>query len=423
MEWEKRTGRLTAQGNIGQKYDPGMIINQSGKSKQMIFSPDEGADKERMDDINYQVTIVGGGPAGTMAAIKLARSGVKVCLVEKDAHPRYKVCGGGVLARAAKLLPFAIEPVVEQQCHRVEMHFWGKEASFNGQRDKPIIYMVMRSDLDLLLMEEAKRSGVQVFENTQGRDVAQEAGHVTLHTDRETITSRFLIAADGVSSVVAQKGGWPLNHSAIPSMECEVSVDEETLGRFSGTARFDLDHPRNGYSWVFPKKRHLSVGVLSMARDGAGLRESFHAYIDRLAIRTTPPLKLRGAMIPVKPRPGPLVKGRILLAGDAAGLAEPICAEGITNAIRSGVSAAKAIVEGGTDPAWVESIYTGEMRSSVLQELEIAGLHARVMYGNTFLRNMLFRAKGEAFCNRLIDTMMGEADFSSFGSPLRQLFS
>jgi flavin-dependent dehydrogenase len=206
-------------------------------------------------------------------------------------------------------------------------------------------------------------------------------------------------------------------------MECEVSVDQETLGRFAGCARFDLDHPRTGYSWVFPKKDHLSVGVLSMAHDGAGLRESFHAYLESLSIRTTPPLKLRGAMIPVKPRPGPLVRGRIILAGDAAGLAEPICAEGITNALRSARFAAKAIMEGGDDRDRVESLYVADMKSSVLRELEIASLHARVMYGNTLLRNMLFRARGKTFCNRLIDVMMGEDDFASFGGPLRQLFS
>jgi geranylgeranyl reductase family protein len=375
-----------------------------------------------MDDIAYDVTVVGSGPAGASTAIELARNGVKVCLVEKEAHPRYKVCGGGLLARAVSLLPVPIESVVEQQCHRVEMRFGGKEVSFTAQRPKPIIYMVMRADLDALLMDEAKKCGVAVFENTQGIDVLHESGRVTLYTDREPISSRFLIGADGVSSVVAQKCGWPLNKEAIPSMECEVTVAPATLERFSGTARFDLDHPRRGYSWVFPKKRHLSVGVLSMTQSGAGLRENLREYLDLLEIESTPPLKLRGAMIPVKPRPGAPAKGRVLLVGDAAGLAEPICAEGITNALRSGLFAAKAILEGGMDPEKVVSNYLGVMERSVFRELKIAGQHARVIYGNPLLRNLLFRVKGGSFCNRLIDVMMGETGFEEMGGPLRQLF-
>ena len=376
-----------------------------------------------MDGISCDVTIVGSGPAGATAAIQLARNGMKVCLVEKEAHPRNKVCGGGVLARAAGLLPVSLEPAIEQVCNRVEMHFWGKNLSFSGERDKPIIYMVKRDNLDALLVAEAKRCGVVVLENTQARDMLLENDLVTLQTDRDPVTSRFLIAADGVSSVMAQKGGWPVNRGAIPSMECEVAVDPGTLARFSGTARFDLDNPRRGYSWVFPKKDRLSVGVLSMAHEGAGLRESFHEYLDRLEIRYSPPLKLRGAMIPVRPRTGKPVRGRILLIGDAAGLAEPICAEGITNSLRSGIFAAKAITEGGMDPERVASIFMREMATTVYRELEVAGLHARVMYGNPLLRDMLFRVKGETFCNRLIDVMMGERDFPSLGGPLRQLVS
>jgi geranylgeranyl reductase family protein len=374
-----------------------------------------------MGNVEYDVTIVGGGPAGSTAAIHLARGGFRVCLVEKDTHPRVKVCGGGVLARAVHFLPVPLGPAVEQRCARVEMHFWGKELGFIGKRDNPIIYMVMRAEMDALLMEEARRCGVTLLENRQGRDVTQESGRVALYTDRETVLSRFLIAADGVSSVMAQKGGWEVNRGAIPAMECEITVDPATFERFNGCARFDLDNPRTGYSWVFPKKDHLSVGVLSMIHEGANLRESFHEYLERLDIRYSPPLKLRGAMIPVKPRMGPPVKGRILLVGDAAGLAEPICAEGITNALRSAVFAAKAIAEGEMEPEKVASGFMREM-GAVYRELEIAGLHARVMYGNRALRNLLFRLKGEKFCNGMVDLMTGERDISSFGGPLRLLF-
>jgi geranylgeranyl reductase family protein len=374
-----------------------------------------------MDDITYDATIVGSGPAGTSAAIHLARRGLRVCLVEKNAHPRYKVCGGGVVARAVNLLPVPLDTAVEESCYRFELHFQGTGLDFIVQRDKPIIFMVMRSDMDALFLAEAKKLGVEVFENTAGLDLAQESERVTLITNREPIKSRFLIAADGVASVVARKAGWLDNRSAIPALECEVSVDQATLERFRGAARFDLDNPCRGYSWVFPKKKHLSIGTLSMARGAAGLKESFYSYLERLHIRSVAPLKPYGALIPIKPRPGLLARGRILLTGDAAGLAEPISAEGISNALLSGRLAAQAITDGAMDPDRVSAIYQRELEMSILRERGIAERHARLLYDYRHMRNVMFSLMGETFCEKLIDVIMGERSFASLGGPLRLL--
>jgi flavin-dependent dehydrogenase len=279
----------------------------------------------------------------------------------------------------------------------------------------------MRADLDARLLEEAKNFGVEVFENTSAKDVAQENGWVTLYTDRAPLRSSFLIAADGVASVVANKGGWPANRSAIPALECEVAVDPATLERFRGVARFDLDHPRQGYSWIFPKRKHLSIGALSMARNAAGLKESFFSYLKMLNICSIEPLQPHGALIPLKPRPGPLARGRILLVGDAAGLAGPISAEGISNALLSGLLAARAITEGAMDPGKVTAIYQRELEISILQELGIAERHAHLLYEHRHMRNIMFRLMGEKFCEKLIDVTVGKRSFASFGSPLRLL--
>jgi hypothetical protein len=75
------------------------------------------------------------------------------------------------------------------------------------------------------------------------------------------------------------------------------------------------------------------------------------------------------------------------------------------------------------DPNVVASIYERDMEKNIYGDLRTAAHHARIMYGNPLLRNLLFRGKGETFCNRLIDVMMGEMDFSSLGGPLKQLFS
>jgi len=275
--------------------------------------------------------------------------------------------------------------------------------------------------MDALLLAEAKKLGVEVFENTEATDVTQEKQGVTLLTNRAPLRSSFLIAADGVASIVAHKGGWPVNKSTIPALECEVVVDPATLEQFRGAARFDLDHPCGGYSWVFPKKKHLSVGVLSMAPNVAGLRKSLYSYLEMLNIQSIGPLKLDGALIPLKPRPGLLARGRILLVGDAAGLAEPISAEGISNALLSGLLAARALTEGNMDPDKATFLYQRDMDISILRELGIAELHARMLYGHRHMRNLMFRLMGEKFCEYLIDITTDERSFSHLGSPLRML--
>jgi flavin-dependent dehydrogenase len=158
-----------------------------------------------------------------------------------------------------------------------------------------------------------------------------------------------------------------------------------------------------------------------MARESVGLKEALHAYLERLKIIASASLKPRGALIPVRPRPGPPARGRILLTGDAFGLAEPICAEGISNGLLSGILAARAIIDGGMDPSRVAAIYNRDLKMYVLRELESARSHSQVLYGYRYLRNLLFRVKGEVFCEKLVDIMMGEGRFADIGSPLRLL--
>ena len=362
----------------------------------------------------YEVVIVGSGPAGALAAIDLARHGIRVCLVEQATHPRYKPCGGGVLARASHLLPTEVVPAVDHSCHVVELHFTGKNLRFRTERSRPVISMTMRSEFDRLLVVEAEKCGAAIREDTQVKGLTIEEDRVVVQCAREQISCRFAVAADGVDSIVARAGDWPANHSSIPALECEVPVSAATQARFCDTARFDMDHPRHGYSWVFPKKEHLSVGVLSTRRGSTGLKEAFHLYLRQLAIEPAGPLQLHGALIPVQPRHVTLGRGRVLLIGDAAGLADPITAEGITHAVLSGKLAARALVEGELDVARVANRYCGLLEENILGELRAANRLATFFYGHPTLRDLLFRSHGQRICEKVTDIMMGERRYADF---------
>jgi flavin-dependent dehydrogenase len=68
----------------------------------------------------FDVAVVGAGSAGSTAAYRSSRAGARVLLDDKAGFPRDKPCGGGVTARAARLLPFSLEPVVEDRIERLE---------------------------------------------------------------------------------------------------------------------------------------------------------------------------------------------------------------------------------------------------------------------------------------------------------------
>src|SRR5689334_5499525 len=106
----------------------------------------------------FDVAIVGGGPAGSTAAYRLAAAGKRVRLVDRATFPRDKPCGGGVTLRAARRLPFSIEPVVEDVVHRVELGLrYGRR--FARATRAPIVYMTQRRRLDEFLLRKAEQAG------------------------------------------------------------------------------------------------------------------------------------------------------------------------------------------------------------------------------------------------------------------------
>src|SRR5436305_10250702 len=120
----------------------------------------------------YDVAIIGGGPAGSTAAYRLANAGASVLLLDKATFPRDKPCGGGVTGRAARLLPFSIEPVVEDVVARMDCGLRYRHR-FSRRAKAPLAYMTQRVRRDELLLRKAAEAGAGVREG--GRADAREA--------------------------------------------------------------------------------------------------------------------------------------------------------------------------------------------------------------------------------------------------------
>jgi flavin-dependent dehydrogenase len=178
---------------------------------------------------------------------------------------------------------------------------------------------------------------------------------VTVETGDGAFTARALIGADGVNGVVGKAVGLSAGRQHGVALEAEIEVNDGALARAAGRLRLHFGGVPWGYAWVFPKARHLSVGVATFqTRQALNLRDLLKRFLaEQPDLREHTVTLLRGHRLPLGGQALPLHRGRVLLAGDAGGLADPFLGEGIYYAIRSGQlagqSAARGLADGRPD--------------------------------------------------------------------------
>lgn len=358
----------------------------------------------------YDVAVVGGGPAGASAALDLAAAGAGVVLLERDRLPRYKTCGGGLVRRAREALAVDVAGAIERECHVVEVTALASGMRLRVERPEPIIGMTMRAELDHRLVGAAERCGASVRTGCTVRGIRRLRDRVQLETTAGELTAGFVVGADGALSRVAGSIGGEDRRQLIPALESEVQVGDRLFERFSGAARFDVDVLPHGYGWVFPKRQHLSVGVASFRRAAVDMHALLDAYCQRIGLAPIEHQERHGYVIPVSPRRDGLTSDRVLLAGDAAGLADPITGEGISFAVRSGRIAARVLLETGFAPREAEIRYVAEMKD-MLAEIASGRRLARLLFPPVKLRPLVMRLAGQRVAERLADVFCGTSTY------------
>ena len=262
----------------------------------------------------FDALVVGAGPAGSLAAFHLARGGARVLLAERARFPRDKPCGGGITVRAERLLPFSIDPVVEDEVDVFDVGFrYGSR--FVRRTRQPVMRMTQRHRLDAFLADRAQEAGAEF------RDGAKPEG----------VDARVVIAADGANGTVGREAGLR-DHLRTVALEGNARVDPRT---FAGRARIELGLMRGGYCWVFPKADHVNVGVGGWLDQGPLLRDELHRLCREHGIPVEALEGVRGHQLPLR-RPGAVAAaGRTALVGDAAGLVDPVSGDGIYEAFLS----------------------------------------------------------------------------------------
>jgi len=326
-------------------------------------------------DTACDCVIVGAGPAGAYLGYLLARAGIDVIIIDKQRFPRDKVCGGGVSRKAIDLLEFGIDEAV--QCRiRGAVLTYGNQGAIIKDVEPAIGCTVLRSEFDQLLVGKAVAASARFLPETAFIDARDDGRSLVVATTRGELRCRRLFGADGANSVVRDRMFGKHLVRYVPSLEALVHLDPQTLDGFGERAVFDFAAMTNGYGWIFPKRDHVNVGVYSPV-GGKALRRQLDGFM--ACYRSLErPLRVgyRGAVIPLRNLHDQYQRGRVMLLGDAAGLAEAIFGEGIYFALKSATLAARAVVERGIDGAGdrYAQLVTGELRPELAAARRMAAL-------------------------------------------------
>jgi len=316
--------------------------------------------------------VVGAGPAGSSAARAAAQSGARVLLLEKAELPRYKTCGGGLIGYSRRSLPPGFEIPVRQRIDAITFTMNGAKERTKREKDGDLLVLVNRAEFDLALAKAAVDAGAVLRTGSAVTSVEHdEAGRAVLTlADGEQLTAGAVVGADGSASRVARYVGVRCEQVDL-GLEAEIEVPPKVAAEWAHRVLVDWGPLPGSYGWVFPKGDVLTVGVISARGDGEATRKYYREFIERLGLAEYPTVSDSGHLTRCRESDSPLSRGRVLVAGDAAGLLEPWTREGISFALRSGTLA-------GQSAARLTELAAGAESLAAVEELGDAGYAASI---------------------------------------------
>ncbi len=322
--------------------------------------------------MTYDCTVVGGGPAGSIAATVLARGGLSVCLIEKDYFPRHKLCGeflsgdGVDVLRSLQLDRAVVDrgAIPVRRCVVTSSAGARFEAPLPGQ---PL--SISRYAFDLTLFEEARRSGAIAMCGTAVTNVDGSLGRgFEVSLDGRAIASRAVVLAHGRSSLLDRKIGLAAagrrakNPLVAFKAHYEGRHDPETVELHAFTGGYcgiqPVEQGRINVCWITGADTLRAAG----GRPEKMIRSTFEEnalLAGRVAaLQRTSDRFLAVGQLNLRPRKA--VAGDLLLAGDAAGMIAPMCGDGMSMAMTAGLAAGRlmeAFLRGSIDAEQLRNQY------------------------------------------------------------------
>ncbi|MCI9542524.1 MAG: NAD(P)/FAD-dependent oxidoreductase [Lachnospiraceae bacterium] len=372
--------------------------------------------------MNYDVIILGGGPAGAAAANKLSAAGISTVLIEKNKHPREKTCAGILTQKTISLLEenfgiLEMEQIISSDQVTI-MYKRNNIEQFTVQF--PFVF-VERHIFDYKLLNICQKNGTCIMEGVVATKIIPNENKIIL-SNNQTLTYKCLIAADGVFSQTRKQLGLPNLPTALCIQDtferCTCPISLQHLQEL----QLSFGEVELGYSWIVPYPEHIIIGTGTFI-DSVGygsLLEKHTKLCNHIGLTNI--AKRRGAFVPIggfedqKNHP----YNNIVLVGDAAGLANPLTGEGIYHALLSGVYAATAYLLNSHN---LRETYLSFLQLTLEQLAEQKSLLSK-FYNPLLLENILFQLRDcpeylSAICDDVVS--IETRDYSSLIMELQQL--
>lgn len=380
--------------------------------------------------MEYDVVVVGAGPAGSTAAKCLAEKGVKVLLIDKNKFPRDKPCGGGIPVRVLKRFKYIEEKnLIESYSYGGCAYSSSLKYKLKLQKNEPLLAMILRKKFDYGLVKLATDCGTVFLDGKSAKDIKILDDRAKIIVNNGTnIESEIVIGADGIWSTIAKKSGLSTNgkKGGICLFQ-EYPMHNKTLNQYFSEKRLFHIHlgilGMAGYGWVFPKRNKVNIGIVEFQqavdplKRKINLKEVYKDYIKILKESKIIPNSLkmeriRGAELPVGPL-GKTFSSRIILCGDAGGLINPATGEGIYHAMSSGEIAAKVITEaleaGDTQKKFL-SKYETLWKNDFGKDIRIF-LGASKQWGKDTEKAVRLASKDKKFTEMALEVVTGNLSF------------
>lgn len=273
------------------------------------------------------VLVIGGGPAGSTSAKAIAKTGIKVILIEK----RKQI---GIPVQCAEYIPSQIiqeikipKTVIAQQIDFMQTHIADMEVVKTPNKG----FIIHRHLFDQYLVKEATNIGVKLLLNTKATNYEDGIVYAKQNNYELQIEAKIIIGADGPHSIAGKWIG-SINTKFIHTAQYQMRLNNE----LKSTQIYFHRYIPMGYGWVFPKGKIANVGVgvdLAFRQKPKDALHQFIKYLQKKGIIKADVISATSGVIPVGGLVRRLHYKNIILVGDAAGMTHPITGAGISNAV------------------------------------------------------------------------------------------